>query len=700
MSNVQSQDFARELQLVQIDQNGNRLNGPTPIVQVEEKGSVVEARIETKEGPGPLFFHLQFNPIEMTPVSVEFDTGDGTSDHQVQAGDLLTFSSLAAFDYIPVALIGKGDVQSEIPASSITVTFSRDLTTRRPTVLIHKGSTVTNLSAYSAEGGAGLAWYDETDGDLNLDGRVNLPDLLPLAENFGREGSSPLLKFLDWNGSGYVDASDLTPIAFNYGYSLKGFEVRRTDEGTTTSAPVGFVEGSNGRVITQEIEEGRAYLVYKFQDREAPIAAHYVVLPVSEEGLEGEASLPVRFHKEGLLIERDTSDKNIQKVIYDNLERNVIRDLLVVKFRSGTSEDRALELLYSYLPVAGIGRLLMPDFYEVRLRTDAKTEYAFLSSLSIPEIEAVDYVFIIPLWENEIIGPIEISALEKSPSLVVNDQLRSDQYNLNQMFANAAWDLSTGTNINIAIIDTGCRVTHDDLDDNISLTYNAINGGSNVTDQVGHGTGVAGVAAAEGNNAIGIAGVAFSAKLMPIKAGNGAFDSNVLANGLTWARNNGANVINMSLGGPGKLGSTFESALQAAFNAGICIIAATGNENFNARNDYPVSYPQVLAAAAVDRSGRRAVYSNYLDKGKLGAAITGEVATTWGGSDVQYVWFGGTSGAAPSVSGAAALVMAKNPALTPQQVYQIINDSATPIITDRYVGGMLNARDAVLAAGP
>jgi len=175
--------------------------------------------------------------------------------------------------------------------------------------------------------------------------------------------------------------------------------------------------------------------------------------------------------------------------------------------------------------------------------------------------------------------------------------------------AQQAWNITTGSpNIRIAIIDTGVDLNHPDLAPNMipGLGFDAtvIGGVGTRGNHSGnpHGTAVAGIAAARGNNGRGIAGVAHNSTILPVYTGNYLFSSRV-ADGLDWARQNGARVINMSFG----LNSAdldVNKALDAATAANIVLVAASGNGN--GAVDFPASRPDVIAVGAIDRCGRRA----------------------------------------------------------------------------------------------
>jgi thermitase len=177
-------------------------------------------------------------------------------------------------------------------------------------------------------------------------------------------------------------------------------------------------------------------------------------------------------------------------------------------------------------------------------------------------------------------------------------------------------------------------------------------------DDNGHGTHVAGIAAARANNGVGIAGVAFNSQLAVCKALNsaGAGTLVALANCIAYLSDQGVKIISMSLGGPGS--STLASAVANASSHGALIIAAAGNDGTSMLN-YPAAYPQVVSVGAVDRSGARASFSNANTDVEVSAPGV-DVLSTW--SDGGYRTESGTSMAAPFVAGVAALIAARDPA--------------------------------------
>ena len=228
-----------------------------------------------------------------------------------------------------------------------------------------------------------------------------------------------------------------------------------------------------------------------------------------------------------------------------------------------------------------------------------------------------------------------------------------NQWGMARVEAPQAWEVTTGTSsINIAILDTGVDLDHPDLADKIVANVN-FSTSATADDLYGHGTHVAGIAAASTNNGIGVAGLGYSANIMNVKvlADNGAGTHSAIAAGIIWATDNGAQIINMSLGG-GASSQTLEDAVNYAWSRGVVVVAAAGN-NGNSYMMYPAAYANCLAVAATDRNDARASWSNYGDWVDVAAPGAGIYSTTKGNS---YGYMAGTSMASPHVAGLAALV--------------------------------------------
>ncbi|MEZ4648460.1 MAG: S8 family serine peptidase [Candidatus Eisenbacteria bacterium] len=283
--------------------------------------------------------------------------------------------------------------------------------------------------------------------------------------------------------------------------------------------------------------------------------------------------------------------------------------------------------------------------------------------------------------------------------------------------SDVAWDYSTGdAGLTIAILDTGIDTNHEDLMDRIVAGWDYVNNDSDPFDDEGHGTACAGIAAATGDNGIGIAGVVWNCDIMPIKVldetGHGA--STWIANGITYAADHGANVISMSLGSDTP-SSTIQNAANYAWSAGLILFASSGNDNL-ATVGYPAGFSNVMAVGAMSPclerkypgscDGESWWGSNYgagLDFLAPGVLIYTTDISGAGGYWVidYYEHFNGTSSACPFAAGSAALVWSYIPTLTNAELRDLLRLSATDMYApgwDNETGyGHINPASAVQA---
>jgi hypothetical protein len=270
------------------------------------------------------------------------------------------------------------------------------------------------------------------------------------------------------------------------------------------------------------------------------------------------------------------------------------------------------------------------------------------------------------------------------------------QWALPRLQAPQVWDLSRGLGVTIAVVDSGVDASHPDLGPQLVAGFNAIDGSEDTADDHGHGTRMAGIAAARGFDGFGVVGLAPEASLMPVKSldasGHGTYAD--VARGIVEAVDRGARVINLSLGGD-VASFTLSSAVDYAISRGVVVVAAAGNSGTSAPT-YPAGYADVLAVGASAADDRRASFSNYGPWLDLVAPGVGIRTTDLGGG---FADSSGTSPAAPLVAAAAALVLAANPALQPSQVATILSmtsaDVGSPGFDEQHGWGRVAALNAV-----
>jgi serine protease len=293
-----------------------------------------------------------------------------------------------------------------------------------------------------------------------------------------------------------------------------------------------------------------------------------------------------------------------------------------------------------------------------------------------------------------------------TPAYAASDPARTQQWALTQIKADQAWSVSSGAGVTIAVVDTGIDLTHPDLKSKIVSHYDCTGGKCRTggSDDNGHGTHVAGIAAAATGNGVGIAGVAPAAKLMAVKVldSSGSGDCGDIALGIHWAADHGARVINLSLGPelPGILATMLQSgcitdlehAATYAWNKGDFVVIAAGNDRLQAA--YSSSALEVVGATGPD--DRPASYSSsgadvYAPGGDAPVSCKSStcILSTW--NDGGYALEQGTSMATPHVSGIAALLFARGYSNT--QIRQRLAGTADK------VNGVLRV-NATRAVGP
>ena len=352
---------------------------------------------------------------------------------------------------------------------------------------------------------------------------------------------------------------------------------------------------------------------------------------------------------------------------------------VLVKFRSNVGLDHARQIIAALgvgedgiLPATGVLILNLPEQAD---------EAGFANALAArPDVEFAEL--------DRIVRPAEVTP---------NDPWYANwEGHLKRIQAPAAWSITTGaSNVVIAILDTGVDATHEDLMSKLVPGWNIYNNNSNTSDVGGHGTAVAGTAAAASNNGTGVASVCWGCMIMPIRVSDGSTGAtySALASGLNWAADHGARVANMSY--IVSESSTVTSSAKYFQSKGGVVTASAGNYGtFSSASDNPY----MLTVSATDYNDVLTGYSN--TGNNIDLAAPGTSFTTLRGGTYDSV--AGTSFSAPIVAGVAALVLSVNPGLTPNQVQDILKQSADdfglPGWDSSYGWGRVNAGRAVLLA--
>jgi serine protease len=287
-----------------------------------------------------------------------------------------------------------------------------------------------------------------------------------------------------------------------------------------------------------------------------------------------------------------------------------------------------------------------------------------------------------------------------------NDPDYDKQWNLRSINVESAWDETKGSGVTVAVIDTGISEVPDLKATKFVKGYDFVNDRIDASDDAGHGTHVAGTIAQSTNNNYGVAGIAYEASLMPLKVLGASGGGTVadIAEAIRYAADNGADVINMSLGGAGE-SQLMEDAINYAHQKGVVVIAAAGNSNQNSAS-YPARYPHVIGVAALDSVGVKAPYSNFgagVDISAPGGSEAGKILQeTIDPESGQSIFEGyqGTSMAAPHVAGVAALVKAAG-VKEPDEILNILKQSSRVVKEDplnHFGAGHLDAAAAVKLA--
>lgn len=259
-----------------------------------------------------------------------------------------------------------------------------------------------------------------------------------------------------------------------------------------------------------------------------------------------------------------------------------------------------------------------------------------------------------------------------------NDPRYANQWWLKQVGAPAAWDFTLGApTVKIAVVDSGVDYNHEDLKGKVILGRDTINNDNDPMDDNEHGTHVAGIAAGQTNNGIGIAGLGFNSQIIAVKVlaadGFGSYDA--IAAGIINAADLGAQVINLSVGGYATTDG-LKASIKYAHDKGVVIVAAAGNDNITT-NLYPGAYEECICVAATDEGDKRTDFSNFGNDWVDVAAPGIRILSTIPGNG--YAEFQGTSMASPVVAGLAGLLRAYAPAATAAEVREAIESTTVDV---------------------
>jgi thermitase len=292
------------------------------------------------------------------------------------------------------------------------------------------------------------------------------------------------------------------------------------------------------------------------------------------------------------------------------------------------------------------------------------------------------------------VSSAERNGVVSATDVVPNDPYWANEWGPKKIGTSTAWSHSTGAgSVTVAILDSGLNTSLAEFSGRVLPGYNFIGGNTNVTDDNGHGTQVAGVAVAQGNNATSVAGMCWSCAVLPVKVldANAQGSDSAVASGITWAADHGARVINLSLGST-TASSTEASAVSYAQSKGALVVAAAGN---NGTSDpfYPANIAGVLSVAASDQFDKLFSYSergSWVDVAAPGSNYT--VAPSG-----NTFTFGGTSSASPVVAGLAGLLASAVPSATASDLTNAVTGTTDPLSGGGIAAGRVNASNAMAA---
>ncbi len=379
-------------------------------------------------------------------------------------------------------------------------------------------------------------------------------------------------------------------------------------------------------------------------------------------------------------------------------DMEIAKDRVLVKYHAGVKRSTIAPFL-SAIDAKPAENLQRTDFEILQLPEGITVEEAveYLNSL-----EFVAYA-----------EPDRVRRLHYSP----NDPYYSSQWHLENLEMEKTWDYETGeANVVVAVLDSGVAYENyagfqkapDFSSTRFTQGYDFIDNDNHPNDEgaggFGHGTFVAGVIAQATNNGAGVAGMAFNCTIMPMRVcsrDDACYDSAIAA-AIRWSADNGADIINLSLGGYG-YSQTLSSAINYAYGKGVAIFASSGNEGdiYPGQIAFPASHENVMAVGATKYDDGLSSYSNYgngLDvvapAGDMGYDQNGDgygdgvlqLSFLGGPNDFAYLFADGTSFAAPQAAAVAALMMSYDSSLKgqPEVIYQVIRYSATDLGAEGY----------------
>lgn len=461
---------------------------------------------------------------------------------------------------------------------------------------------------------------------------------------------------------------------------------RRADNGQTYQSDTFQADGGSYFVLTEPSGDGEHAIV--------GVVRQHILQQVADH--QKKNLRIVAYPAEGNYKIESVDSRTLRDVHADHPEENegtshYHKNQVVVKFKKEPTQAE-IDRIRKEIHATHVKKLGYTYVFESK-QLEAKQ---LMNYFQAHNVEYAEPHFLYLTNEN----PVALTA-DRDNTVVPNDSLyQRYQWNLPLIETEAGWNVSKGSSdVTVAVIDTGVDTNHPDLRDQLVSGTNVVTPDTAPNDDVGHGTHVAGVIGALVNNNLGVAGMNWYSRIMPVKVldSSGAGSTYAVAQGIIWAVDNGAKVINMSLGNYADA-AFLHDAIKYAYDHDVVLIAASGNDNTETPG-YPAAYPEVFAVAATDAQQNKAPFSNYGDY--IDVAAPGvSIASTYPGS--QYAALSGTSMASPHVTALAALIRSVNPGLRNEEVMQIMRNTATdlgPQGKDKYYGfGQIDVVRALEAA--
>ncbi len=386
------------------------------------------------------------------------------------------------------------------------------------------------------------------------------------------------------------------------------------------------------------------------------------------------------------LLVNNQHNSNSKKYTPIPKDAQFIPDEIIIKYKKDYTFDE-LKILMSKLLKLGVlsqemvylssDDPILKRYYLLKLKknTDIAKLQEFLNNFE--EIDAIEPNYIL-----------------ETQGIVPNDPSYSQLWGLGKIEMENTWDITKGSSsVKVAVVDSGIDYNHVDLPVNVFKGKDFVNNDDDPMDDNGHGTHVAGTIGATTDNGIGVSGINWNVELMAVKVMNASGKGNTvgIVNGVKYAIDNGAKVINLSLGGSGSC-SAWDGVINYANNAGAVVVVAAGNSNIDAAGHSPASCNGVITVGSTTSSDSRSSFSNFGSTVEIAAPGSSILSTLPGN---RYGSKNGTSMATPHVAGVAALLLTTNPNFTPDQIKDCLVNNADIIPTDKPIGPRLNAFKAL-----